>query len=60
MELIKKQKGINGDFIGFYKMDDGSTIAMNERTGGIIGSADKIIKNEDLINKIKNDYGTNK
>ena len=56
MELIKKQKGINGDFIGIYKMDDGSTIAINERTGGIIGSPDKIIKNQEIIDKIKLDY----
>lgn len=53
MELIRKQKGINGDSINIYKMDDGSTIAMNERTGGIIGNLDKMINNQDIINKIK-------
>jgi hypothetical protein len=56
MELIRKQKGVNGDFICVYKMDDGTTIAINERTGGIIGTADKIIKNQDIVNKIKLDY----
>jgi hypothetical protein len=56
MELIRKQKGVNGDFISVYKMDDGITIAMNDTTGGIIGSSDNIIKNQDIINKIKLDY----
>ena len=56
MELIRKQKGVNGDFICVYKMDDGTTIVMNERTGGVIGTADKIIKNQDIVNKIKLDY----
>ena len=38
MKLIKKQKGVNDDTIEIYLMEDGSTIAINDRTGGIVNN----------------------